>query len=74
MGVAALEPQQAKFLQVQTEKVSKSDPRPVIQLDVFHQLHCLDSVRKHAYGTNRWDVDKDPTEGRHLGKLESNTL
>ena len=61
-----LTPEQLDELEVSTENVSSKDPRPMIQLDVFHQLHCLDSIRKVAYGHYAWSLD-DPAEQAHLG-------
>jgi hypothetical protein len=53
-------------LELPTENISPKDPRPMIQLDVFHQLHCLDNIRKVAYGHYAWNID-DPAEQAHLG-------
>lgn len=52
-----------------TQAASKEDPRPLIQLDVFHQLHCLNAIRQILYGTNVWYNPDDRQDQIHVGKF-----
>ena len=67
VGFITLTPEQNEQLEMPTQNVSRSDHRPMIQLDVFHQLHCLDTLRKVAFGTYIWH-DK-VADLAHLGNV-----
>ncbi|KAH0559382.1 hypothetical protein GP486_004106 [Trichoglossum hirsutum] len=41
-----------KTLEHHTQPASEEDDTPLVELDVFHQLHCLNSIRNIVYGTN----------------------
>lgn len=66
VGFVVLTPDQSEELEIPTMNISRKDPRPLIQLDVFHELHCLDSLRKSTYGTSPWSLDGSQ-ERAHLG-------
>ncbi|KAM3067064.1 hypothetical protein ACMFMG_011737 [Clarireedia jacksonii] len=55
VGIVALTLEQAHSLQMQTARASNTDKRPLIQLDVFHQLHCLDALRKFIFARDSQD-------------------
>ena len=49
VGFVVLTSDQNEELEYPTMNISTRDQRPLIQLDVFHQIHCLDSLRKAVY-------------------------
>lgn len=57
----------------------------VVQLDVFHQLHCLNAIRKTLYPERYWDEFGDyytsdrqrnytSTAAKHYGKCRLTSL
>ncbi|KAL3420100.1 hypothetical protein PVAG01_08599 [Phlyctema vagabunda] len=49
VGIMSLSEERARSLQIPTAKASDSDQTPLVQLDVFHQLHCLNALRKFVF-------------------------
>jgi hypothetical protein len=62
----ALTPEMNATLEHPTQPVSEEDNTPLIQLDVFHQLHCLNAVRNIVYGTNKWYNPDDRQDQIHI--------
>jgi hypothetical protein len=52
VGMITLNPEMNKALKHPTQPVSDEDDTPLVQLDVFHQLHCLNAIWNVIYGTN----------------------
>ncbi|KAJ7771141.1 hypothetical protein DFH07DRAFT_734830, partial [Mycena maculata] len=44
-GISRIPREQAALLPNRTARVSKDDPDFIIELEAFHQLHCLNSIR-----------------------------
>lgn len=55
-----------KTLKYPTQPTSKTDSTPLVQLDVFHQLHCLNAIRQVLYGTNVWYNPDDRQDQIHI--------
>ncbi|OJJ47404.1 hypothetical protein ASPZODRAFT_16085 [Penicilliopsis zonata CBS 506.65] len=51
-GIIALDDEMYKILGQTTEPSSATDDTPLIHLEVFHQLHCLNSLRRLIYNTS----------------------
>ncbi|KAJ5700684.1 hypothetical protein N7536_003697 [Penicillium majusculum] len=51
-GIIALDDTMYQALGQKTEPASDTDSTPLIQLEVFHQLHCLNSLRRLIYNTS----------------------
>ncbi|OJJ43567.1 hypothetical protein ASPZODRAFT_136025, partial [Penicilliopsis zonata CBS 506.65] len=51
-GIIALDESMFKALDQETEPSSPTDNTPLIHLEVFHQLHCLNSLRRLIYNTS----------------------
>ncbi|KAH8591205.1 hypothetical protein B0O99DRAFT_675382 [Bisporella sp. PMI_857] len=66
VGMIALTPEMNKTLKFPTQPKSKIDSTPIIQLDVFHQLHCLNAIRNIVYGTNIWYNSDDRQDQIHI--------
>jgi hypothetical protein len=64
----ALTPEMNATLRYPTQPVSADDDTPLVQLDVFHQLHCLNAVRNIVYGTNKFYNPNDRQDQIHIGK------
>jgi len=67
VGMISLTPEMNKTLKHPTQPASKEDNTPLVQLDVFHQLHCLNSIRNIVYGTNVWYNPNDRQDQIHIG-------
>ncbi|KAI9764309.1 MAG: hypothetical protein M1840_008527 [Geoglossum simile] len=67
VGMISLTPEMNKTLKHPTQPASKEDNTPLVQLDVFHQLHCLNSIRNIVYGTNPWYNPNDRQDQIHIG-------
>jgi Mycotoxin biosynthesis protein UstYa len=67
VGMISLTPEMNKTLKHPTQPASKEDNTPLVQLDVFHQLHCLNSIRNIVYGTNPWYNPDDRQDQIHIG-------
>jgi hypothetical protein len=65
----SLSPEMNKTLKHPTEPASDEDNTPLVELDVFHQLHCLNSIRKIVYGTDQWFNPNDRQDQIHVGKF-----
>lgn len=52
-----------------TEPASDTDSTPLIQLEVFHQLHCLNSLRRLIYNTSTFT--KGVNAEMHMGTFSS---
>jgi hypothetical protein len=65
----SLTPEMNKTLKHPTQPASKEDDTPLVQLDVFHQLHCLNAIRNIVYGTNAWYNPNDRQDQIHVGEL-----
>ena len=64
----ALTPEMNATLKHHTQPTSHEDETPLVELEVFHQLHCLNSIRKIVYGTNEW-YDPDARQDQiHIGE------
>jgi hypothetical protein len=50
-GISWLTPHEASLLPNATSRLVEDPSHYVSGLDVFHQLHCLDLIRKHLYRT-----------------------
>ncbi|RAK74446.1 oxidase ustYa family protein [Aspergillus fijiensis CBS 313.89] len=57
VGILALNPEQEASLLEPTMPATVNDSTALIQLDVFHQLHCLNSIRKYVYQPVDWRND-----------------
>ncbi|KAJ5569720.1 uncharacterized protein N7459_009150 [Penicillium hispanicum] len=51
-GIIALDENMFEALGQETEPSSATDSTPLIHLEVFHQLHCLNSLRRLIYNTS----------------------
>lgn len=51
-----------------TQPATEEDDTPLVQLDVFHQLHCLNAIRNVLYGTNPFYDPNDRQDQIHVGK------
>ena len=49
VGINQIPLSQARLLPNATEYVPGSDDQYIIELDVFHQIHCLNTIRKTLY-------------------------
>jgi hypothetical protein len=58
VGVSAVNPEAASKLPNKTMTLPNQPDRYVIQLDVFHQLHCLNNLRK-ALWPERYSAELD---------------
>ena len=50
VGFYSLTPEENEQLPFPTAPPISNDTAPIVQIEVFHQLHCLDSLRKLIYG------------------------
>lgn len=66
VGIISLTPEMNKTLKYPTQPTSKTDSTPLVQLDVFHQLHCLNAIRQVLYGTNVWYNPDDRQDQIHI--------
>jgi hypothetical protein len=62
VGLIGLTPEMNKTLRHLTQPVSDIDDTPLIGIDVFYQLHCLNAIRKIVYGT---DLLYNPNNREH---------
>lgn len=67
VGFIVLTPEMNETLRYPTESVSKDNQTPLVGLEVFHQLHCLNSIRKVVYGTDQYFNPFDRQDQIHLG-------
>ncbi|KAL9117478.1 MAG: hypothetical protein Q9187_005986 [Circinaria calcarea] len=59
VGVSQIPYDQARQLPNATERIPGTTEQYVIELDVFHQLHCLNAIRKTLYPERYWDTYDD---------------
>jgi hypothetical protein len=64
----SLTPEMNKTLKHPTRPIGNGDDTPLVQLDVFHQLHCLNAIRNIVYGTNQWYNPNDRQDQIHVGR------
>jgi hypothetical protein len=67
----SLTPEMNKTLKHPTRPAGNGDDTPLVQLDVFHQLHCLNAIRNIVYGTNQWYNPNDRQDQIHVGRCSS---
>ena len=67
VGFIALTPEMNKTLRYPTESVSEDNQTPLVGLEIFHQLHCLNSIRKVVYGSDQFFNPYDRQDQIHLG-------
>lgn len=67
VGMISLTPEMNQTLRHPTRPMGDGDETPLIQLDVFHQLHCLNAIRNIVYGTNQWYDPNDRQDQIHIG-------
>ena len=59
VGVSQIPLSQARLLPNATELIPGTSEEYIIELDVFHQLHCLNAVRKSLYPERYWETYDD---------------
>jgi hypothetical protein len=78
VGTSGIPNAQAERLLYDTVPVPGSDSESLVMLDVWHQLHCLNAVRRAIF-PERWpeiwtykedgSIDYDTVEMKHIGRL-----
>ncbi|CZR55584.1 uncharacterized protein PAC_05472 [Phialocephala subalpina] len=71
VGMYSLTPSEYKELDLDTAQVIKHPGQYLVTIEVFHQLHCLNYLRKAVYGTSS-HKESDHSKSMHLGNLFGN--
>jgi hypothetical protein len=69
VGFIALTPEMNKTLKYPTQPASETDDTPLVGLEVFHQLHCLNAIRKIVYGADPYFDPNNRQNQIHIGEL-----
>ena len=81
-GISSISGEEASRIPNRTTLVPETENSYVVELDVFHQLHCLNAIRKTLYPERYWDEFDDyfledgsrnytSTAAKHYGLLKS---
>ena len=82
-GLSSISGKEASRIPNRTTLIPETENNYVVELDVFHQLHCLNAVRKTLYPERYWDEFDDyyledgsrnytSTAAKHYGRLNHN--
>jgi hypothetical protein len=77
VGISVISEQEANYLDRPTVQVIGRPGQYIVELDVFHQLHCINDLRKILYPerfggmdaiTKNGTINRDDSEFKHWGE------
>lgn len=81
VGISTITPEETKYLRTPTLHIPGQDDKYLIELDVFHSLHCLNDLRKLLYPERfqmlerlmdkDGNIDRNNFAFRHWGAFDS---